>query len=373
MQNIWDYILNITAGTAFIILIIYFLIRLTPSPPVGEMEAARKTLSVAGKEKADIYSKKLYREAKVWYDSAMINWRSENKKFIFSRNYDKVVKYAEKSIKKASEASDSSKSNTINLKTKAKLKIETLIDIDNDIKSLFTHYPLPAETRNRISKGEFLLREAEIAYNKGEYMLADRKITDSEYLLTSSYETAYSNLRSYFRSYPEWKRWIEKTIAESRDSTGYSIIVDKFSHKVFVYLNGTRKYVYSAELGKNWPGDKRIKGDKVTPEGMYKITKKFKSDSTKYYKALLLNYPNDEDTAKFMSDIARGRLPKSARIGDMIEIHGNGGKGADWTEGCIALTDREMDSIFRIVKVGTPVTIVGSMYDFKHIINQYLF
>jgi lipoprotein-anchoring transpeptidase ErfK/SrfK len=54
----------------------------------------------------------------------------------------------------------------------------------------------------------------------------------------------------------------------------------------------------------------------------------------------------------------------------MIEIHGNGGKGADWTAGCIALTDREMDSLFKIVKVGTPVTIVGSMHDLKYILKR---
>jgi murein L,D-transpeptidase YafK len=117
-------------------------------------------------------------------------------------------------------------------------------------------------------------------------------------------------------------------------------------------------------------GDKRVRGDKATPEGMYKIVKKFHSDSTKYYKALLIDYPNDEDTALFEAAIAKGLLPESAAIGGMIEIHGNGGKGRDWTEGCIALTDREMDMIFNIAKIGTPVTIVGSMHDLKHVLNR---
>ena len=43
----------------------------------------------------------------------------------------------------------------------------------------------------------------------------------------------------------------------------------------------------------------------------------------------------------------------------------SGGKGIDWTEGCIALTDSEIDVIFNLVKVGTPVTIVGSMVDIE--------
>ncbi|MBE3139905.1 MAG: L,D-transpeptidase family protein, partial [Thermoplasmata archaeon] len=89
-----------------------------------------------------------------------------------------------------------------------------------------------------------------------------------------------------------------------------------------------------------------------------------------YYKALLLDYPNDEDKKRFKSEIKHGSLPASAKIGDLIEIHGNGGKGVDWTEGCIALTDKEMDVVFRIVKAGTPVTIVGSMVDLQYVVNR---
>ena len=63
-------------------------------------------------------------------------------------------------------------------------------------------------------------------------------------------------------------------------------------------------------------------------------------------------------------------MPASATIGSMIEIHGNGGKGVDWTDGCIALTDSDMDKVFGIAKVGTTVTIVGSMVDLKNIAKR---
>ena len=161
-----------------------------------------------------------------------------------------------------------------------------------------------------------------------------------------------------------------KLLNESKKNHDYSIIIDKFSRKCFIYQNGAKKYEFEAELGKNWVGDKRVKGDNATPEGMYKITKKFDGGKTKYYKALLLDYPNDEDKAKFKSEIEHGSLPASAKIGGLIEIHGNGGKGIDWTEGCIALTDREMDVVFKIVRVGTPVTIVGSMVDLKEVLDK---
>lgn len=370
MSSIWKKILILSAIAAFLALFIFFMFHLVPSPPINEIRYTQATLSLARRNGADSYSKKLYREAKVLYDSAMITWKKENERFIYSRNYEKVERFAELAAKKANQAGDNSKSNTTNLKSGIKKKITTLSDLIIDINDLFTRYPLTSETRNRISKGKFLLRESEIAWEKGQYLQADKKITESEYLLTASYEDGYENLKTYFRSYPEWKTWADSAIAESRETQDYSIIVDKYSKKVFVYLNGTKKYEYSVELGKNWVGDKRVRGDKATPEGKYRIAKKLNGNKTKYYKALLLNYPNDEDTASFRAEMAKGTLPRSAKIGDMIEIHGNGGKGVDWTEGCIALTDREMDSIFKIAKVGTPVTIVGSMNDFSHILNR---
>ncbi len=215
-----------------------------------------------------------------------------------------------------------------------------------------------------------LLEEAEINYSKGHYLQANRMISEAEFLLTSSFETALGSLKNYFKSFKQWKSWVDKTISDSRKTGGYSIIIDKFSRKLFVYQKGVKKMEFNTELGKNWVGDKRIKGDHATPEGMYKITKKFDSRKTKYYKALLLDYPNTEDLARFKSEIAKGTLPSSAKIGGLIEIHGNGGRGVDWTEGCVALTDKEMDILFKLTAPGTPVTIVGSMIDLPEILKR---
>ena len=334
------------------------------------MEYAREILSKAETNKADTYSKKLFTEAKIFYDSAMVNWQRENKRFIYFRHYDRVIMFADLSAKKASQATDNSISSSSNLKFKLKEKIEFLNNLVIQIDQLFTTYPLSSEIRNRISKGKIILNEAEIIYNKGQYLLANRKVTDSEYLLTESFDNASANLKNYFKSFTVWKKWADKTLYESRKNHDYSIIIDKYSRKFFIYLNGLKKYEFEAELGKNWVGDKRERGDLATPEGMYKITKKFDGGKTKYYKALLLDYPNEEDKEKFRAEIAHGSLPANAKIGGLIEIHGNGGKGIDWTEGCIALTDNEMDIVFKTVKVGTPVTIIGSMVELKDVVDK---
>ncbi len=370
MRNIWRNGLIFTAVVVSIPLILLLLIRFTPKPPIVEMDYAREILSMAEKNKADIYSKRLYTAGKIYYDSAMIAWRRENMRFLYLRDYEKVLMYAELSAKTANQAGDNSVSSASNLKIKLKEKIDNLHDLESQINGQFTTYPLTSEIRNRISKGKMLLSEAEIAYKNGLYLQANRKITDAEYLLTASYDNATENLKNYFKSYSIWKNWVDKTINESKKNRDYSIIIDKFSRKCYIYHDGIKKYEFEAELGKNWVGDKRVSGDMATPEGMYKITKKFDSNKTKYYKALLLDYPNDEDKEKFKSEIARGTLPAYAKIGGLIEIHGNGGKGIDWTEGCIALTDNEMDKVFKIAKVGMPVTIVGSMVDLQYVENR---
>jgi hypothetical protein len=370
MRIIWKRIgLFVIAGlllTATIMLLVHFV----PVPPVEEVEFARNALAEAGANKADIYSKKFYTQAKTYYDSAMVNWHRENKEFFYFRDYEKVIKFAKLSADKSLAAEENSNTSSSGLKSGLKQKFESLTNLVKEINDLFDNYPLSEETRSRISRGKMLLEEATVAYNKGIYLQANRKITDSEYLLTESFKSATENLKNYFKSYSLWKKWVELTVNESKRNSEYSIIIDKFSRKCFVYLNGKPKYEFEAELGRNWVGDKRLKGDKATPEGMYKITKKFDGRKTKYYKALLLDYPNDEDTARFKAEIKNGSLPASAKIGGLIEIHGNGGKGMDWTEGCVALTDKEMDLVFKIVKVGTPVTIVGSMVELDNIVNR---
>ncbi len=369
IKKSWKRIIILAVILALVPVIIIMLIRLVPQPPQEKVEDARIALSEAASNNADTYSKKLYREAKSFYDSAMIKWQEENKRFIYFRNYEEVVRLADLSARKARQAAKISRNSEVDLNIFLKQKIENLNNIAGQIDKIFTSYPLSAEVWNRISRGKMLLKESEVAYRKGQYAQAKIKIADSELLLTDSYEKAKTNLKEYFNSYPVWKNWVDRTIRESRQNQNYSIIIDKYSRKCLVYHGGTKKYEYHVELGKNWVGDKRVKGDKATPEGMYKIVKKFGSNKTKYHKALLINYPNETDREEFKKEIAKGTLPRSAKIGSLIEIHGDGGRGVDWTEGCIALTDSEMDVVYKIAMEGTPVTIVGSIVNIDQILD----
>jgi murein L,D-transpeptidase YafK len=87
--------------------------------------------------------------------------------------------------------------------------------------------------------------------------------------------------------------------------------------------------------------------------------KKKDRGQSRYHRALLLDYPNAADRERFAAAQRRGEIPRGARIGGLIEIHGDGGRGQNWTEGCVALANDDMDDLYARVGVGTRVTIVG--------------
>ena len=107
---------------------------------------------------------------------------------------------------------------------------------------------------------------------------------------------------------------------------------------------------YDIELGFAPEGDKQVEGDGKTPEGAYRIN--FKNPNSNYYLSLGISYPNNRDRAEAA---ALGKSP-----GGDIFIHGTpSGKlrAKDWTYGCSAVTNKEIEEIFAMVKTGTAIFI----------------
>ena len=157
-----------------------------------------------------------------------------------------------------------------------------------------------------------------------------------------------------------WRGWTEQTIEESRRTGDTAIIVDKLRRRVVLYKAGKAVASYAAELGANGLCRKEHSGDRATPEGRYRVIEAKQAPASRYNKALLIDYPNDEDRMRFALGRRRGTIPARAGIGSLIEIHGDGGEGRDWTDGCVALTNEDMDRLYAHVRAGTPVTIVGT-------------
>jgi murein L,D-transpeptidase YafK len=112
---------------------------------------------------------------------------------------------------------------------------------------------------------------------------------------------------------------------------------------------------YPIALGDNPMGHKEFEGDERTPEGEYYID--FKNPDSRYHLSLRISYPN-------MSDRLFARSFKRSAGGDIM-IHGvgpyqkvsNQAPAYDWTDGCIAVTNEEIEEIWDLVELGTPIVI----------------
>lgn len=214
--------------------------------------------------------------------------------------------------------------------------------------------------RRNLSKAGLMLDEAGLFINKEELEKAEGSLVRAFSHIDSGEAILLPILSRYTnRSIIErWRVWVAETILESREKGTHVIIVDKLERMMTVYKNGRPFKRYEIGLGRNGSSDKLHAGDGATPEGRYKVIKKL--DRSRYYKALLLNYPNEEDRKGFHMAKKKGLIPKRATIGGLIEIHGGGKDGM--TYGCVSLENGDMAEVFRLIPLGTPVTIVGTTY-----------
>lgn len=158
-----------------------------------------------------------------------------------------------------------------------------------------------------------------------------------------------------------WRDQAQATIDESRRTGTPAIIIDKLRRRLVLYRAGHAVSRFEAEFGSAGLERKLHSGDRATPEGRYRISVKKSGGATKYHLALLIDYPNSEDQRRYRQAIIEGAILQSTGIGGLIEIHGGGGTGRDWTDGCVALSNDDMNRLFPEVRVGTPVTIVGTL------------
>jgi L,D-peptidoglycan transpeptidase YkuD (ErfK/YbiS/YcfS/YnhG family)/ribosome-associated translation inhibitor RaiA len=347
----------------------FLFVRMTPVPPIEKIEKARIAIAEAKKVNADAYAPALFKESEKLYNTAISRWKSENAKFILTRDFSSIDQLAEFSIAKAKESKIKAMAHSNDLETSLGAMINSLEKSIDKYEKLFNKLPLRSKTFEEYQKGLMLLKEGKYDYKARNYLVSKTKIDKASKHLNDYFSSVKSYLKDYFANYSSWREWNDKTISESRKNKSEAIIVDKYAKKCYVYKSGKLKHTFDCELGKNWIGRKRHKGDKATPEGLYHVTKKLEGKKTIYYKALLINYPNDEDKVSYAKEVKLGTLSKKTHIGGLIEIHGGGGKGVNWTDGCVALRDSDMDIIYRLAGVGTPVTIVGSLEKLSDIID----
>ncbi|PMH03290.1 L,D-transpeptidase family protein [Vibrio lentus] len=132
--------------------------------------------------------------------------------------------------------------------------------------------------------------------------------------------------------------------------------VDKSKRRMYLFKDDEVVQEFRIALGKQPKGHKRFEGDNRTPEGQYKLD--YIMEESDFYRSVHINYPQSADR--------EWAAKHDLSPGGNIKIHGikNGERRSpsfiqsfDWTDGCIALTNQDMDAFIELVKMGTPIYI----------------
>lgn len=141
-----------------------------------------------------------------------------------------------------------------------------------------------------------------------------------------------------------------------------SIVIDKSEYELSVYDDKGWYATYPVVFGNPGLGDKKIQGDKNTPEGKFRIIAKRVHE--KWCRFLSLDYPTPDDIEKFNKRKEKGEIPANASIGGGIGIHGTWphedfvvDRYKNWTLGCISMKNEHVTEIYGFTNVGTRVTI----------------
>ena len=171
------------------------------------------------------------------------------------------------------------------------------------------------------------------------------------------------------------------------------IVISITTHSLKIYKGGTVLATYPVAIGFNGAAPKRMRGDDVTPVGRYRIG--WVSRGTRYGPFMGLTYPNRENAEwglregiinraqyrAIVDAIDAGQTPpQNTPLGGEIGIHGMGPQFSDdpqskvfpgrWTAGCVALSNWDAQQIAALVRVGTPVEIVGDVQRFRGGFNR---
>ena len=134
------------------------------------------------------------------------------------------------------------------------------------------------------------------------------------------------------------------------------VVVKKSQYSLILMKDGKPIRRYWIALGANPKGPKVRQGDRRTPEGRYLLD--YKKEQSGYYKAFHISYPN-------LNDLTRART-LGVEPGNMVMIHGQPNYASDdqravqnsnWTNGCIALLNHDMEELWELVEPGTPIEI----------------
>jgi hypothetical protein len=325
-------------------------------PPRIALSAGAAAIDAAETAEAAVWAPHELSRAESLLTRARAESRRQEVTWVLWRDFTAVRSLLEETQERAHDAAEAARSNrqrAEEISEDALERAQAGVAVCTGFAALM---PLSKSEQGTLGRARRRLVEADLANRTRDFREGIRLAEDSFDLSRVLGARAVERARRYLEpsTIRAWRKMIDETVTWSRRSGQSAIVIVKSARRLLLYDDGKLRFSVRADLGGDPIGDKRRAGDSATPEGRYRIVQKKDVGRSRYHRALLIDYPNEEDRR------AANHQERRAGLGGLIEIHGEGGRGVDWTRGCIAVSNPDIDRLYAATSVGTPVTIVGS-------------
>ncbi len=348
---------TIIAGLFLVVAVLGVVWWLADPVPEDGLNRARRALADARRASAEEYAPEEFSRAQAAWDATLVLVRSEGDLIAPLRSFDSVRVQVDRVVEAARRAGSRARHVADSLRGILGTTGRIADEQHSKLERAAGHYPISYVDRDALSRAREYRSHRDAATESGRLFLAVELAQRQQSVLESAQAALEGRLEPVVAMVPRWQESVRRL--EASGKTPF-VVVDKSARSLYVHRQG-RVDSFRVEFGRNWLGPKRVEGDNATPEGEYRVVRRLGRGETSYHRALLIDYPNEADRTRFERARRDGTLPRSARIGGSIELHGGGGRSVDWTDGCVALEDRAMERLFELVPVGTPVLIAGSL------------
>ncbi len=331
------------------------------NPPTFTRASAKKALDDARKSPAPRWAAASLAAAETAWRASEAEFRRQEVSILPLRDFRRARRDYEDAERLAKRAADEGTHARVEARAAADREMTESGRAVETCQAIGDAMSLARYDRALLTSSSIAMNEARYLFARDEFPAAAERARQAAIQAKRVTDRAVQNAQRFAepRLIRTWQRQVEDTVAWSGKTGSPAIVVLKENHRLDLYDGGRLVRSYAADMGYRSFNDKMRAGDAATPEGRYHIVSKRGPGDATYYRAFDLDYPNADDRTAFERLKRTGQIPRGARLGGSIQIHGEGGRGKDWTRGCIALKNNDMDDLFRRVGIGTPVTIVG--------------
>jgi hypothetical protein len=332
-----------------------------PRPPTDRLESARIVVAQARRGPAARWAPDELAEAATALAEAEVEYARQSGRLWPRRDFTGVASRLWSAEVGARVADRLGEERRHGARREAEEVLEDATGLLQAAETLATNTSLPPEDGVRLARARLLVSEARALSEREEYVQARWSAQRGRLELEGALGPVLERARRFTSTerVETWKRWTDETREWSRATGRVAILVLKEKNRLMLLEQGRPVRTYQADIGSNALGRKLQAGDHATPEGRYRVVAKRGQGRSRYHKALLLDYPNEEDRRRTAEARRSGAVPPDSTPGRWIEIHGDGGRGINWTDGCVAVSNADMDELFAKVEIGSRVTIVG--------------